>query len=149
MHTVIVLAAKNRRVKQHNRSAHRIIYPSCQVSPEAPKHILLRTCRHMRVRIRASFRSRTDKRGCRPNRRRTQAQSAQRYQEGRNDVISALFPVGDNLERALASCTDENTRQGVDMILKSFKKQVKKSQLMSLQNKVKNLLNEKVLYALL
>ena len=55
-------------------------------------------------------------------RRRTQAQSAQRYQEGRNDVISALFPVGDNLERALASCTDENTRQGVDMILKSFKK---------------------------
>lgn len=55
-------------------------------------------------------------------RRRTQAQSAQRYQEGRNDVISALFPIGDNLERALASCTDENTRQGVDMILKSFKK---------------------------
>ena len=30
-------------------------------------------------------------------RRRTQNQSAQRYQEGRNDVISALFPIGDNL----------------------------------------------------
>ena len=55
-------------------------------------------------------------------RRRTQAQSAQRYQEGRNDVLSALFPIGDNLERAISSCTDENTRQGVDMILKSFKK---------------------------
>ena len=55
-------------------------------------------------------------------RRRTQNQSAQRYQEGRNDVISALFPIGDNLERALSSCKDENTKQGVDMILKAFQK---------------------------
>lgn len=55
-------------------------------------------------------------------RRRTQNQSAQRYAEGRNDVVSALFPIGDNLERAVASCSDENTRQGVDMVLKSFKK---------------------------
>lgn len=55
-------------------------------------------------------------------RRRTQNQSAQRYQEGRNDVISALFPIGDNLERALASCQDENTKQGVDMILKAYQK---------------------------
>ena len=55
-------------------------------------------------------------------RRRTQTQSAQRYQEGRNDVIAALFPIGDNLERAIAACTDDNTRQGVDMVLKSFKK---------------------------
>ena len=55
-------------------------------------------------------------------RRRTQNQSAQRYQEGRNDVISALFPIGDNLERALASCTDENTKQGLEMILASYKK---------------------------
>ena len=53
-------------------------------------------------------------------RRRTQTQSAQRYQEGRNDVIASLFPIGDNLERALTACADENTRQGVDMILKSF-----------------------------
>ena len=55
-------------------------------------------------------------------RRRTQNQSAQRYQEGRNDVVSSLFPIGDNLERALAACTDENTKQGLDMILKSYKK---------------------------
>lgn len=55
-------------------------------------------------------------------RRRTQTQSAQRYQEGRNDVITSLFPIGDNLERAVAACTDDNTRQGVDMVLKSFKK---------------------------
>lgn len=55
-------------------------------------------------------------------RRRTQNQSAQRYQEGRNDVVSALFPIGDNLERAMSACADENTKQGLDMILKSFKK---------------------------
>jgi len=55
-------------------------------------------------------------------RRRTQNQSTQRYQEGRNDVVSALFPIGDNLERALSACADENTKQGLDMVLKSFKK---------------------------
>ncbi|MBQ7949022.1 MAG: nucleotide exchange factor GrpE [Clostridia bacterium] len=55
-------------------------------------------------------------------RRRTQNQAAVRYQEGRNDVIAALFPIGDNLERAMASCADENTKQGLDMVLKSFKK---------------------------
>lgn len=55
-------------------------------------------------------------------RRRTQAQSAQRYTEGRNDVIASLFPIGDNLERALSSCTDENTKQGVEMVLAAFKK---------------------------
>ena len=55
-------------------------------------------------------------------RRRTQSQAAQRYADGRNDVVASLFPIGDNLERALASCTDENTKQGLDMILKSYKK---------------------------
>ena len=55
-------------------------------------------------------------------RRRTQNQAAQRYQEGRNDVISALFPIGDNLERALAACKDENTKQGVEMVLAAYKK---------------------------
>ena len=55
-------------------------------------------------------------------RRRTQNQAAQRYQEGRNDVIAALFPVGDNLSRALDSCSDENTKQGLEMVLKAFQK---------------------------
>ena len=55
-------------------------------------------------------------------RRRTQNQSALRYQEGRSDVVASLFPIGDNLERAMASCSDESTKQGLDMILKSFKK---------------------------
>ena len=55
-------------------------------------------------------------------RRRTQNQAAQRYQEGRNDVVSSLFPIGDNLKRAIASCKDENTKQGLDMILTAFMK---------------------------
>ena len=55
-------------------------------------------------------------------RRRTQNQAAQRYQEGRNDVIAALFPIGDNLERAISTCSDENTKQGLDMILKTYNK---------------------------
>jgi len=55
-------------------------------------------------------------------RRRTQNQAAQRYQEGRNDVVSSLFPIGDNLERAIASCKDENTKQGLDMVLTAFMK---------------------------
>ena len=55
-------------------------------------------------------------------RRRTQNQSAQRYQDGRNDVVASLFPIGDNLERALSACTDENTKQGLEMVLASYKK---------------------------
>ncbi len=55
-------------------------------------------------------------------RRRTQNQAAQRYQEGRNDVVASLFPIGDNLERAISACTDENTKQGLNMVLTAFKK---------------------------
>ena len=55
-------------------------------------------------------------------RRRTQNQAAQRYADGRNDVMASLFPIGDNLERALGACSDENTKQGLEMILTAFKK---------------------------
>jgi molecular chaperone GrpE len=55
-------------------------------------------------------------------RRRTQNQAAQRYNDGRSDVVSALFPIGDNLERALAACGDEKTKQGIEMVIKSYKK---------------------------
>lgn len=55
-------------------------------------------------------------------RRRTQNMAAQRYQEGRNDVVASLFPVGDNLERAILSCADEKTKEGLDMVLKTYKK---------------------------
>ncbi len=55
-------------------------------------------------------------------RRRTSAQAAQRYAEGRNDVLASLFPIGDNLTRALSVCSDENTKKGLEMVLASFYK---------------------------
>lgn len=55
-------------------------------------------------------------------RRRTEKQSATRYADGRNDVVAKLFPVGDNLARALTSCADEQTKKGLEMVLKSFDK---------------------------
>ena len=55
-------------------------------------------------------------------RRRTQNQAAQRYADGRNDVVASLFPIGDNLERALGACSDENTKQGLEMILAAYNK---------------------------
>ena len=55
-------------------------------------------------------------------RRRTSAQASQRYAEGRNDVVAALFPVGDNLSRALSVCSDENTKKGLEMVLQNFNK---------------------------
>ena len=55
-------------------------------------------------------------------RKRTALTRTQSYAEGRADVVSKLFPVGDNLERALHSCADEKTAQGLAMVLKSFEK---------------------------
>ena len=55
-------------------------------------------------------------------RRRTTAQAAQRYSDGRNDMVASLFPVGDNLIRALSVCSDENTKKGLEMVLASFNK---------------------------
>ena len=42
------------------------------------------------------------------------------YLEGRADVILSILPIGDNLERALSMC-DENTKKGIEMVLKSFR----------------------------
>lgn len=55
-------------------------------------------------------------------RRRTANQAAQRYQEGRADVVSKLFPIADNLDRALAACADEATRKGIELVTKAFEK---------------------------
>ena len=55
-------------------------------------------------------------------RNRTAAQSAQRYREGRADVVKGLLPIADNLERALASCKDEQTGKGIELVIKAFDK---------------------------
>ncbi|MBD5636211.1 MAG: nucleotide exchange factor GrpE [Clostridia bacterium] len=55
-------------------------------------------------------------------RRRTALSKSQAYAEGRADVVKGLFPIADNLERALQSCAEENTRKGIEMVLKAFYK---------------------------
>ena len=55
-------------------------------------------------------------------RKRTASDSARRYAEGRADVVSKLFPIADNLERALASCRDEGTKKGIEMVTAAFAK---------------------------
>ena len=53
-------------------------------------------------------------------RRRTALMSTQKYAEGRADIMGSLFPIADNLDRALASCNDESTKRGIEMVLASF-----------------------------
>lgn len=55
-------------------------------------------------------------------RKRTAATRAQAYAEGRADVVKGLFPIADNLDLALQSCSEEKTRQGIQMIVKAFEK---------------------------
>lgn len=55
-------------------------------------------------------------------RKRTAATRTQAYAEGRADVVSKLFPIADNLERAIASCADDGTRKGIEMVTASFMK---------------------------
>ena len=55
-------------------------------------------------------------------RRRTAGESARRYREGRADVVSKLFPIADDLDRALASCADGPTKKGIEMVKKTFEK---------------------------
>jgi len=55
-------------------------------------------------------------------RKRTKFTKTQSYAEGRADVVSKLFPIGDNLDRALQSCSDASTRKGIEMVLAAFAK---------------------------
>lgn len=55
-------------------------------------------------------------------RKRTAATRSQAYAEGRADVVVKLFPIADNLDRALQSTADEQTKTGLRMVIKSFEK---------------------------
>ncbi len=55
-------------------------------------------------------------------RKRTASTRSQAYAEGRADVVKGLFPIADMLELAVQSCAEEKTRQGIQMIQKSFYK---------------------------
>lgn len=55
-------------------------------------------------------------------RKRTASERTKAYADGRSDVVSKLFPIADNLDRALAACRDEQTKKGIEMVVKAFKK---------------------------
>lgn len=65
-------------------------------------------------------------------RKRTQKEAASRYLEGRADVLKGLFPIADNLERALKSCEGEGTRKGIEMVLSSFEALLKEEKISSI-----------------
>lgn len=65
-------------------------------------------------------------------RRRTAQDSARRYREGRADVVKGLFPVADNLERALAACAEEGTKKGISMVLASFEALLKEENIQAI-----------------
>lgn len=48
--------------------------------------------------------------------------STQKYLDGKADVIERFFPIGDNLERALAVAESEKTKQGISMVIKAYEK---------------------------
>ncbi len=66
-------------------------------------------------------------------RRRTANQNAQRYAEGRADVVCKLFPIADNLDRAVKSCAEEKTKQGIEMVIKAFEKILEEEKIVAIQ----------------
>lgn len=62
-------------------------------------------------------------------RKRTARDSARRYEEGRADVVCKLFPIADNLERALEACRDEATKKGISMVTASFQNLLKEEKI--------------------
>lgn len=55
-------------------------------------------------------------------RKRTLSTRQTAYQDGKSDIVLKILPIGDNLERALGMVSDEKTKQGLEMVLKSFQK---------------------------
>lgn len=55
-------------------------------------------------------------------RKRVANVSTQKYLDGKADVIEKFFPIGDNLERAIAVTDDEKTKQGLSMVIKAYEK---------------------------
>ena len=55
-------------------------------------------------------------------RKRNEQTRRNAYLDGKADILLKVLPVGDNLERALGSCSDENTKKGIEMVLRSFQK---------------------------
>ena len=60
-------------------------------------------------------------------RKRTAKEKEGIYNNAKADTVTAMLPVYDNLERAVASCTEDDPhRQGMEMILKQYKESLAK-----------------------
>jgi len=59
-------------------------------------------------------------------RRRSKEERAGVYNEACSDVINEFLPVLDNIERAAAYATDDNTKQGINMMAKAFTETLEK-----------------------
>ncbi len=53
-------------------------------------------------------------------RKRTQAQAATAYQDGKSEAVLKLLPVADTFGYAYDGAADEKTRTGIDKIIKNF-----------------------------
>lgn len=47
------------------------------------------------------------------------------YEDGKNDVIKSILLIGDNLDRALLTIKDEQTKKGMEMVVKQFSETLK------------------------
>lgn len=55
-------------------------------------------------------------------RKRNEQTRRNAYLDGKADILVKVLPVGDNLELALRSCAEEQTKKGIEMVLRSFRK---------------------------
>ncbi len=55
-------------------------------------------------------------------RKRTANTASQKYAEGVADIVLKILPIGDNIDRALAVCSDEKMKQGLEMVKTNFDK---------------------------
>lgn len=42
------------------------------------------------------------------------------YEDGKNDVLKSILLIGDNLDRALLTIKDEQTKKGIEMVIKQY-----------------------------
>jgi molecular chaperone GrpE len=50
---------------------------------------------------------------------------ANAYLDGKFDVLKSILPIGDNLDRALATVKDEQTKVGLELVIKQFNETLK------------------------
>lgn len=56
------------------------------------------------------------------------------YSDGKIEVIKSILPVEDNIERAIASITDESSRKGVELIKRQFDDILKKLNVVEIES---------------